>query len=154
MSISLPKGIFWFSSLATLLALTAAKPQDVSIRAPGKPVQSAHRPGPNGLEGWTDNYPVVGRSKDERYPMVLVIARDARVLQRIEGEPFVWKWIFWSGGREVAFEAGPFHSGLDCVLADSATGRRLATYDCFHGFPRNAPGWVKALEGSTQPSER
>jgi hypothetical protein len=110
-----------------------------------KPTESKHRPGPNGLEGWTLNYTVPDHG-DERYPTTLVIARNNRILSRIDGEPFVWKWIFWANGKQVAYEAAPFHFSLDCVLADSKTGRRLASFDCFHGIPENAPEWLKALE--------
>ena len=144
------KGRCWLSGLAALFILAAVSPQDALIVARGQPTDSAHRQGPNGFEGWTVSYPVVGRSPNEKYPMTLVIARDGHVLCRINGEPFVWKWIFWARGRDVAYEAAPFHFGLDCVLAGSVTGRRLASYDCFHGIPDNAPGWLTILYGPRQ----
>ncbi len=118
-----------------------------NIRTTAQPVESEHRRGPNGFEGWTLNYTVIDH-RDERYPMTLVIAREGHIRRKIEGEPFLWRWIFWANGRQVAYEAAPFHFSLDCVLADTKTGRRLASYDCFHGVPDNAPGWLKTLEGT------
>ncbi len=129
--------------LAILFAVLA--PGQDNPGAADHPTESVHRHGPNGFEGWTLDYTVEGHG-DERFPMTLVIARNGHVLHRIDGEPFVWKWIFWANGRQVAYEAAPFHFSLDCVLADSKTGRRLASYDCFHGIPENAPDWLKALE--------
>jgi hypothetical protein len=35
---------------------------------------------------------------------------------------------------------------MACILADVATGKQLASYDCFHGVPDGAPAWLKALE--------
>ena len=137
-----------FRILAVFLIAAAASPQGTRIRTADPPKESEHRHGPDGFEGWTLYYAVVGHPTDERYPMTLVIARNGHVIQRIDGEPFVWRWIFWAGGRQVAYEAAPFHFGLDCVLADSATGRRLASYDCFHGLPDHAPDWLEALEDS------
>ncbi|MFL6306999.1 MAG: hypothetical protein ACJ72H_25995, partial [Candidatus Sulfotelmatobacter sp.] len=62
--------------------------------------------------------------------------------------PFVWKWIFWARGRQIAYEAGPLHFGMLCILADIQTGRELASYDCFHGVPVDAPDWEKALDAA------
>lgn len=139
---------YWLWGVGPLFILAAINPQYASIRASGQAAESAHRRGANGFEGWTISYPVVGGSSNEKYPMMLVIARDGHVLHRISGEPFVWKWIFWAGGREVAYEAAPLHFSLECILANSATGRRLASYDCFHGIPEKAPSWLSALEDS------
>ena len=139
---------YWLIGLAAFFILAAANPQSIPDGAVGQPTESEHLRAPNGLEGWTLDYPVDGHPPDEKYPMTLVIARNGHVLHRIDGEPFVWKWIFWAGGRQVAYEAAPFHFSLDCVLADSVTGRRLASFDCFHGLPADAPDWLKALEDS------
>jgi hypothetical protein len=69
-----------------------------------------------------------------------------RVLRKIDGDPFVWQWIFWDNGRQVAYESGPLHFGLQCTLVNVRTGKKLASYDCFHGVPSDAPDWLKALE--------
>jgi len=97
------------------------------------------------LEGWTLDSPIPDHPV-ETFPFTLVIARKGRVLRKIDGDPFVWRWIFWNNGREVAYESGPLHFGLQCILASVATGKQLASYDCFHGVPDNAPDWLKALE--------
>jgi len=106
---------------------------------------SEHRPGPHGLEGWTLNGPIPD-DPEARYPFVLVIARNGREIRRFEGGVFVWKWMFVDDGRRVAYESGPLHFGLSCVLADIASGRELETYDCYHELPDNVPEWVQALE--------
>jgi hypothetical protein len=133
------------SLLAILSVAALASPQ--SSPSLDLPTQSEHTQGPHGLEGWTLNYSVPDHP-GEKFPMTLVIARDGKVLQKFEGEGFVWKWIFWDAGREVAFESGPFHFGLACVLSDVENGKELARYDCFHGIPSNAPPWLKALENA------
>jgi len=51
----------------------------------------------------------------------LVLARNGHRLRRIEGEPIIWKWMFWADGRQVAYETGPLHFGMSCVLADVKT---------------------------------
>lgn len=108
-----------------------------------KPVESAHRPGPNGLESWTESY----RFADgQRYPTELVIARRGHVIRRIRGNPFVWKWMFWENGKQVAYESGSLHFNLNCTLVDIVSGRELATHDCFSELSEDAPKWEKALQ--------
>ncbi|MFZ0394459.1 MAG: hypothetical protein WCF17_22630 [Terracidiphilus sp.] len=117
--------------------------------ADDRPVQSPHIAGPHGLEGWTLNWPLPdNQNAGERYPSTLVIARNGKVLRKIEGGGFVWNWIFWDDGRKVAYESGPLHFGLACNLYDLAKGRDVASFDCFHGIPDNAPAWLQALESS------
>ncbi|HUY94200.1 MAG TPA: hypothetical protein VMU71_02835 [Terracidiphilus sp.] len=116
--------------------------------AAGKPVESEHIAGPHGLEGWTMNGPIPDDYNHENYPFELVIARRGKIIHRIEGGAFVWRWIFWDDGRKVAYEAGPLHFGLACNLYDLAKGRDIASFDCFHGVPDNAPPWLEALESS------
>ncbi len=77
---------------------------------------------------------------------MLVIARNRHVIQQISGDPFVWQWTFVDNGRQVAYESGQPHLGLQCYLADIDTGRQLASYDCSHGIPANAPDWLRKLE--------
>jgi hypothetical protein len=109
---------------------------------------SEHRPGPNGLEGWTLEGPIPDHP-GEKFPFTLVIARNGRVIRRFSGEFFVWKWMFLDDGKRVAYEAGPLHFSLACILADIQTGKQLGTYDCFpNPLPADAPEWVKTLEAS------
>lgn len=110
------------------------------------PTKADYIKGPHGLEGWTLNWPLKDSNDTEAYPLVLVIAKDGRTLQRIDGGPFIWKWMFWSDGRQVAYEAGPFHFSMACVLADTESGRQLAAFDCeYVDLPKDAPDWLKAL---------
>jgi hypothetical protein len=127
-----------------MLAQSARKPSGAD-----KPTESEHRRGQHGLEGWTLNSPVPDSGYgDEQFAFTLVVARDGRVLRRIAGEPFVWRWMFWADGWQVAYEAGPFHFSMTCVLTDVRTGRKISSFDCYHELPANAPNWVKALEAA------
>lgn len=111
-----------------------------------KPTESVHVPGPDGLEGWTLNWPVPDSGYgDERFAFTLVIARHSHVVRRILGEPIIWKWLFWAGGKQVAYKTGPFHFGETCLLTSLSDGRKLASYDCYHDLPLATPDWVKAL---------
>lgn len=111
-----------------------------------KPVASEHRAGPNGLEGWTLSWKINDDGPADRYPGALVIARRGKLMRRIEGDPFVWKWMFVNGGKQVAYEVGPLHFSMTCVLLDVKSGRRLGDYDCWSPVGRKAPRWVEALE--------
>jgi hypothetical protein len=112
--------------------------------APERPTESPHRPGSNGLEGWTLNYEVEGQGK---LPTALVLARRGQIIRRIDGEPFVWKWIFLSDGKRVALEAGPLHFSMECVLVDIASGKEIEDYNCFSDpLSTDTPAWVKTLE--------
>lgn len=114
---------------------------------------SEHRPGPHALEGWTLAGPLPDGPED-KYPFVLVIARNGREIRRFSGGAFVWKWMFVADGRQVAYESGPLHFSMACVLADIETGRELETYDCWGELPDSAPEWVQALEGpEVSPSQ-
>ena len=134
---------YGFRLLAILLFAVAASAQ--APPPPKQPTQSELRAGPDGLEGWTLNYTIPDHP-NERFPMTLVIGRKGHILRKIEGDGFVWNWIFWADGKQVAYESGPLHFGLVCILADVATEKQLASYDCFHGIPEHAPDWLKALE--------
>ena len=109
------------------------------------PSESVHLNGPAGLQGWTLNYPFPDHPQ-ERYPRVLVISRSGRVIRRITGQRYIWKWIFWDGGRQIAYEDGPPHFSMRCVLVDLKTGLELGNYDCFSGLPKKAPLWLESLE--------
>ncbi|MFC4524356.1 hypothetical protein [Cupriavidus pinatubonensis] len=107
-----------------------------------EPSESAHRAGPNGLEGWTVIYP----SPDgQGYPTTLVIAQRGHVIRRIHGDPLVGKWMFWEDGRQVAYHTGSLHFNMGGVLVDIASGRQLANLDCYHELAEDAPAWEKAL---------
>lgn len=135
------------SSFGILAALIVAAAGNTQTAPPAKqPTPSAHRAGPDGLAGWTLDSPIPDHPGGT-FPFTLVIAHNGRVIRKIDGDPFVWQWIFWSDGRQVAYESGPLHFGLQCILVSVATGKQLASYDCFHGVPDNAPAWLKTLEG-------
>jgi hypothetical protein len=131
-----------FRVLAVFLIAAACSSQ--AAPAADKPTQSEHRAGPDGLEGWTLNYTIPDHP-NERFPMTLVIARKDQVIRKIDGNGFVWNWMFWAGGKQVAYESGPLHFGMACILADVASGKQLASYDRFQGVPDDAPDWLKAL---------
>jgi len=98
----------------------------LAARSAEKPTESEHRRGPHGLEGWTLDAPVPDSGYgDERFAFTLVLARDGHVLNRIGGDPFIWKWLFWADGRQVAYETGPFHFGMTCIPG----GRAVRTKD-------------------------
>jgi hypothetical protein len=84
----------------------------------------------------------------ETFPMKLVLARNGRIMREISDGPFIWRWIFIARGRQVAYETGPLHFSMTCVLADTQTGKRLADYDCFGKLPKDAPAWLEQLEAS------
>lgn len=114
-----------------------------------KPTESKHCTGPHSLEAWTLNSPVPDSNYgDEQFAFTLVLGRNGRVLHRIKGDPMIWRWIFWADGRQLAYETGPFHFSMTCVLVDVKTGHRIADFDCYHELSGNAPAWVSALESS------
>jgi hypothetical protein len=139
----------WFRLPAIFLIAAGAFPQAApppdQPAQPARPAESTHIQGPEGTEGWTLDSPIPDRP-NETFPFTLVIARKGRVLRKIDGDPFVWQWIFWNNGRQVAYESGPLHFGLQCTLLNVRTGKKLASYDCFHGVPNEAPAWLEALE--------
>jgi hypothetical protein len=132
--------------LAFALAVVAA-PQ--APQRADKPTESAHRSGPNGLEGWTLDWPVPDSGYgDERFAVTLVIARHSHVIRRVSGDSFIWRWIFWADGRQLAYETGPLHFSAACYLVRLSDGHQLDSYDCYHDEPPQQPEWVKALEAS------
>lgn len=110
-----------------------------------KPIESAHQVAANGVEGWTESYPL---ADGQSAPANLVIAQRRRVIRRIQGDPFVWRWIFWGNGKQVAYETGSVHFNMACRLVDIASGRQLASLDCYRELAENAPAWEKALRNA------
>ena len=127
---------------ATAIALTVFL-GFTETRLPAQ-TESPHRKGPHGLEGWTLLVPIENQGD---VPMTLVIAQNHRVVRKFAGDLTLGEWIFLSGGRQVAYESGPLHFSLTCILADIRTGKEEARFDCFQDpLPQNAPAWVKQLE--------
>jgi hypothetical protein len=122
-------------------------PAPLLSQSQDKPTPSAHQKGPDGLEGWTLNWPNPDRD-GELIPFTLIIARNGHTIRRIEGDPTIWKWIFWADGKQVAYMTGSLHFSATCILADLATGKRLGSYDCYRDLPPQKPDWVDALEAS------
>jgi hypothetical protein len=108
-----------------------------------------HHSGPHGLDSWAllGRFPS-GLEEYDEYPTTLIIARRGRIIRRIQGDPFVWTWMFTPDGRRVAYESGPLHFGLQCVLVDIGSGRRIDDYDCYRQLPDDAPNWAKTLESN------
>jgi hypothetical protein len=117
-------------------------------QATDRPVESPHRAGPAGLEGWTLNWALPDKNQG-RAAFTLVIARKGHILRRIEGGPTIWQWIFLSDGKHVALESGPLHFSMSCVLVDIASGKEVGSYDCYnHEGEPDEPAWAKELENS------
>ena len=110
-----------------------------------KPIESAHVAGPNGLEGWTESVTIEEVANQGPLPIALVIAQRGKVLRRIDGSPFVWNCKFQLDGKRVAYETGPLHFGMMCVLADIRTGKQLESLDCYQP-PPHMPAWAEELE--------
>jgi len=119
----------------------------VSITSSVAAKESTHVKGPNGLEGWTLLVPLdIG----DEAPTKLIIASKGKVIRQFKGDPFIWTWTFLENGKQIAFETGPPHFSMACVLVNTSTGKKLAQVDCFT-YPENPPSggwprWVDALE--------
>ena len=132
-----------FKVLSSIAML--AIPLPLVSQTKDRPAESKHRTGPHGMEGWTLESRLPDSNQgSERFAFTLVIARKGHKLLRIEGDPIIWKWMFWADGWQVAYTSGPLHFGMVCVLADAKTGRELERLDCYHELPENVP-WVTAL---------
>lgn len=121
----------------------------VSITSSSVGKESPHVKGPNGLEGWTLPYAL---DNGNEVSTTLLIARKGRVIRQFKGDPFIWRWTFLENGKQIAFETGPLHFGMGCVLVKTSTGKELDRVDCFT-YPRKPPSggwprWVDSLETS------
>lgn len=133
-----------------LAALAAA----AIILAAATPLAAASRrleriEGPHGLAGWHSLHRLEnGNDVSE----TLTIARNGKVIRRIKGDPFVWRWLFRADGRGIAYETGPLHFSLACVLTDTDSGAELQRLDSFRypeaPPPGGWPDWVVDLQSS------
>lgn len=100
--------------------------------------------------GWTETYENAGTSY--AIPLVVVLYRSGKVLQRLQTGQMVWNWMFFDGGKRAGVVWGPTHGPEvgDFVLYNASTGKALAEV---YGDPdtqalkADAPGWAKELEG-------
>jgi hypothetical protein len=128
--------------LAVFLAVSAG-----CVHAQPQPSEFPHHPGPKGLEAWAVHANYAGEFAEyNQYPAALIIARHGHVVRRIDGSPFLWSWIFLDDGKRIAYQSGPLHFGMACILADIASGKQLATFDCYSTPRDTAPKWVDDLE--------
>ena len=126
----------------------------LAITAVAAAQATAHRRGPDGLEGWLVREPVASLENQGPLPTSLVIARNGRVIRRLtmhDGGPFYWNFVFLPDGKRVAFEQGSLHFNLTCTLMNIQTGEHIQDYDCFHGLSATAPQWAKRLEATPKP---
>lgn len=99
--------------------------------------------------GWTETYDNGGTSY--AVPLVVVLYRRGKVLQRLQTGQMVWGWMFFEQGKRAAAVWGPTHGPEvgDFILYDVSTGRVLAEV---YGDPEtqalkaDAPSWAKKLE--------
>lgn len=139
--------VAFFSIALFAVGPSAFAQQSRQLTDETKPTESEHTKGPHGIEGWTLNSPVPESNHgNQRFAFILVLARNGHLIHRVQGDPIIWNWMFWSDGRQVAYETGPFHFSMSCVLIDTKSGRRVDTIDCWQELPADAPDWAKALE--------
>jgi hypothetical protein len=110
------------------------------------PQETAHVRGPKGLEGWKLTSVIETLENQGPLPTELILARNGRIIRHIKDEAFIWNWMFLPDGRRVAYETGPLHFSMNCVLLDIPSGRKIAVFDCFSSDREAAPAWVKTLE--------
>jgi hypothetical protein len=113
------------------------------------PRQTVHVRGPNGLEGWKLTSIIETLENQGPLPTELVLARRGRIIRHVKDEAFIWNWMFLPDGRHVAYETGPLHFGVDCVLLNIKNGRTVRALDCGNSHGGATPGWVKSLESHT-----
>jgi hypothetical protein len=101
--------------------------------------ESEHVTGPDGLVGWKVTYLL---ENQEEVSDTLIIARNGARIRTLHGDPLIWTWMFQGDGKSLAFESGPLHFAMACVLIDIASGKELQRVDCFT-YPEHPPagGW-------------
>ena len=94
--------------------------------------------------GWVAEYD--GCCQSYPLPLVLVIARNGRVVQRIQPGRPVFDWRFEQGGRLAAVytDTPHFTPMPECKLYDTQTGKQLASWDASKSS--KAPRWAEPLE--------
>ena len=90
--------------------------------------------------GWVAQYN--GCCQSYPLPMVLIIARNGRVLKRIQPIRPVFDWRFEQGDRLVALytDTPHFTPMPECELYDMQTGKRIATWK--PGDTPKPPAWA------------
>jgi hypothetical protein len=79
-------------------------------------------------------------------PLLVVIYRGGRVIQRFATGQSIWDWQFVEKGKQVAFWTGPTHGNYTphFELRDIDTGKLVASWD---GHVREKhPDWVSGLK--------
>ncbi len=84
--------VLWLLLLSVTTASVAQEKHGSAELTP-----SAHRSGPNGLEGWTLEEPIPDQPNN--LPFTLIIARNGKEIRRFDGEGFVWRWKFLPDGQ-------------------------------------------------------
>lgn len=132
-----------FVLMAAALAAPAWSQED---HCTPTPKESAQVSGPHGLEGWTlESALPDSQYGKECFSATLVLARNGRVIRKIEAGDLIRNWIFWNEGRQVAIEEGVLHFRAEFVLKDVKTGRTIGTCISYHGLPKDVPDWVTAV---------
>jgi hypothetical protein len=114
---------------------------------------TARATGPDGLEAWTlDRH--TPEFRKNTVPLGIAIARNGKIIRTIgesEGRPYFWNLMFLPDGKRIAYETGPFHWSMTCVLMDIQSGKHLEEHDCFTNESiAAAPDWVKQLDSHPQ----
>lgn len=97
--------------------------------------------------GWLALYPNCCTSYPIPLKLVLLVNGGQRAFTG-NGLP-IWRWCFWAGGRQVAFEQETVHGGMSVhyELRDIATGGLADKYDPdVNPAVTKPPRWVVALD--------
>ena len=103
--------------------------------------------------GWLADYPNLSTSYP--IPLALRIYSDG-ILHEFKGNELpVWKWKFYSGSKQVAFEQETVHGdwGIHYELRDIASEKLIDSFNPEYGpdnrvlkVQKNTPKWVKELD--------
>jgi len=104
--------------LLQVLALLAA----LSSACASGAGESERTTGPHGLVGWKTSHVLENGNEVSE---TLSIARHGKLIRKIHGDPFVWRWMFRNDGKSLAYESGPLHFSMICVQVDVATGKEI-----------------------------